>query len=184
MWRVSRIRWAHQVGVGRASIAITSSTACQKINPGTSCDNHARGDPARPPHRYRALVHRSWCPHFIDSYNASEDVLTRTLPFLIVAFLFSSISAIDLDWPAWRIVGASLTGLLLLLVMWAGLNRLRGIRPLLQRPERVGVVEIAVFLGIPTLLPIIFGWDWTGAVITLATQAAILGSPMWSLATA
>ena len=114
-------------------------------------------------------------PHFIDSYNASEDVLTRTLPFLIVAFLFSSISAIDLDWPAWRIVGASLTGLLLLLAMWAGLNRVRGIHPLLRRPERVGVIEIAVFLGIPTLLPIIFSWDWKGAVITLVTQAVILG---------
>lgn len=114
-------------------------------------------------------------PHFIDSYSASEDVLTRALPFLILVFLFSSISAVDLDWPAWRIIGASLTGLLLLLLMWAGINRLRGIRPLLRRPERVGLVEIAVFLGVPALLPIIFGWDWKGAVITLATQAVILG---------
>lgn len=113
-------------------------------------------------------------PHFIDSYNASEDVLTRSLPILVLLFLFSSISAIDLDWPAWGIITASLTGLLILLGIWAVINRMRGIRPLLKRPDRVGAVEIGVFLGVPTLLPIIFGWDWTGALITLATQAAIL----------
>ncbi len=114
-------------------------------------------------------------PHFIDSYNASEDVLTRTLPILVLLFLFSSISAIDLDWPAAGIVAASLGGLLILLAIWAGINRLRGIRPLLRRPERVGAVEVGVFLGVPSLLPIIFGWDWAGALITLATQTVILG---------
>ena len=114
-------------------------------------------------------------PHFIDSYNASEDVLTRALPILVLLFLFSSISAIDLDWPAWGIVTASLGGLLILLAVWAGINWLRGLHPLLRRPERVGPVEIGVFLGVPTLLPIIFGWDWTGAIITLLTQAVILG---------
>ena len=113
-------------------------------------------------------------PHFIDSYNASEDVLTRSLPVLVLLFLFSSISAIDLDWPAWGIVAASLGGLLILLAVWALINRLRGVRPLLRRPDRVGPVEIGVFLGVPTLLPIIFGWDWSGALITLAIQAAIL----------
>jgi len=113
-------------------------------------------------------------PHFIDSYNASEDVLTRSLPILVLLFLFSSISAIDLDWPPAGIVAASLGGLVILLAIWAGINRLRGIRPLLRRPDRVGAVEIGAFLGVPTLLPIIFGWDWTGALITLTTQAAIL----------
>lgn len=113
-------------------------------------------------------------PHFIDSYNAKEDVLTRALPGLMLLFLFSSISAIDLDWPAIGIVAASLAGLLLLLGMWAGINRLRGLHPLLRRPDSVGAVEIGVFLGVPSLLPIIFGWDWAGALITLATQTAIL----------
>ncbi len=80
---------------------------------------------------------------------------------LVLLFLFSSISAIDLDWPAWGIITASLTGLLILLAVWAMINRLRGIRPLLRRPDRVGSVEIGVFLGLPTLLPIIFGWDWS-----------------------
>ena len=70
-------------------------------------------------------------PHFIDSYNASEDVLTRALPALVLLFLFSSISAIDLDWPMGGIIAASLGGLFFLLAVWAGINRLRGVRPLL-----------------------------------------------------
>ena len=74
-------------------------------------------------------------PHFIDSYNASEDVLTRALPALVLLFLFSSISAIDLDWPAWGIISASLAGLMILLGIWALINRMRGIRPLLRRPS-------------------------------------------------
>ena len=114
-------------------------------------------------------------PHFIDSYNASEDVLTRSLPVLVLLFLFSSIGAIDLDWPAAGIVAASVGGLVILLVIWAAINRMRGIRPLLRRPERVGPVEIGVYLAVPTLLPIIFSWDWKGALITLATQTILLG---------
>ena len=114
-------------------------------------------------------------PHFIDAYNASEDVLTRALPMLVLLFLFSSISAIDLDWPALGIITASVAGLAILLAVWMGINRIRGLRPLLRRPDRVGPVEIGVFLVVPTLLPLIFGGDWSGALITLTTQAVILG---------
>ena len=114
-------------------------------------------------------------PHFIESYNPTEDVLTRALPALVVFFLFSSISAIDLDWPVWGIITASLGGLMILLGVWAAINHTRGVRPLLRRPERVGALEIGVFLAVPTLLPIIFGWDWQGAAITLASQAILLG---------
>ena len=80
-------------------------------------------------------------PHFIESYNPNEDVLTRALPVLVLFFLFSSISAIDLDWPAWGIVTASLGGLVILLAVWAGINWLRGVRPLLRRPDQEEVED-------------------------------------------
>jgi hypothetical protein len=71
-------------------------------------------------------------------------------------------------------VTASVGGLLFLLGVWMGINWLRGRRPLLRRPDRVGTVEIGAFLLVPTLLPIIFGGDWAGALLTLVTQAVIL----------
>ncbi len=113
-------------------------------------------------------------PHFIAGYSASEDVLTRAVPALVLAFLFSSISAIDLDWPAWGIALAILGGLAVLLAVWAGLNTMRG-RSRWELPRRVGSVEVAVFLLVPVFLPVIFGGDFSGAGITFATQVVVLG---------
>ena len=94
-------------------------------------------------------------PHFIESYSGTEDVLTRALPALVLFFLFSSISAIDLDWPVWGIVAASLGGLLILLGVWAGINWLRGIRPLLLAPWRAeGWMYLLAKLALPIHLPV------------------------------
>lgn len=116
---------------------------------------------------------RRGVPHFITAYNASEDVLTRAVPALTLVFLFSAISAVDLDWPTWGIVLASAGGLLVLVTAWMVLNRIRG-RKLLATPERIGRVEIGLFLGVPTLLPLLFGGDITGSAITFVSLVVIL----------
>lgn len=113
-------------------------------------------------------------PHFTSGYSASEDVLTRALPALILAFLASAVAAIDLDWPAVGIMLAIVGGFAVLLGAWAALNRLRG-RRLLAPPQRVGSVEIAAFLFIPSVLPIVFGGDWGGAALTFLAQVGVLG---------
>ncbi len=116
---------------------------------------------------------RRGVPHFITAYSASEDVFTRAVPILTLVFLFSAISAIDLDWPTWGIVLASAGGLVVLLAAWMLLNRMRG-RRLLAAPDRVGRVEIGLFLGVPTLLPLLFGGDLAGSAITFVTLLLIL----------
>ena len=116
---------------------------------------------------------RRGIPHFIAGYSATEDVLSRALPALAVAFLFSSVSAIDLDWPWWGITLAILGGLTVLLVAWAGINVMRG-RHRWALPASVGGVEIAVFLLVPVFLPLIFGGDLSGAGITFVTQLLVL----------
>ena len=116
---------------------------------------------------------RRGIPHFIAAYNAREDVLTRATAFLTLVFLFSAISAIDLDWPSWGIVLASILGLLLLLGAWMLLNWLRG-RRLLARPERIGGVEVGVFLVVPSALPLVFGGNLPGAAVTFVTLLGVL----------
>ncbi len=116
---------------------------------------------------------RRGVPHFTAGYSASEDVLTRALPILILAFLASAVAAIDLDWPAAGIVAAIIGGFGLLLAGWALLNRARG-RRLLEPPDRVGPIEIGAFLLIPTVLPVVFGGDWSGAGVTLLAQGVVL----------
>ncbi|MGI9625321.1 MAG: hypothetical protein ACR2QM_00680 [Longimicrobiales bacterium] len=116
---------------------------------------------------------RRGVPHFIKGYSATEDVLTRAAPFLTLVFLLSAVSAIDLDWPVWGMVLAILGGLLILLGAWAALNELRG-RPRWSLPTRIGATEITIFLAVPTLLPLLFGGDLSGAGLTLLTLAGIL----------
>lgn len=113
-------------------------------------------------------------PHFIAGYSATEDVLTRALPVLVLAFLLSAVAAIDLDWPWWGITLAIVGGMALLVAAWAGLNTLRN-RPRWALPESVGGVEIAVFLLVPVFLPLIFGGDLSGAGLTFVTQLVVLG---------
>ena len=112
-------------------------------------------------------------PHFIAGYSATEDVLTRATPFLVLVFLFSSVSAIDLDWPRWGIALAVIAGLAVLLGVWGLINRARDRRPL-ARPNRIGGTEIGVFLFVPVILPLVFGGDLTGAGITFITLLGLL----------
>jgi hypothetical protein len=116
---------------------------------------------------------RRGVPHFTAEYSASEDVLTRALPILILVFLASSVAAIDLDWPPAGIALAIAGGFGILLAAWSLLNRARGRRPLAP-PERIGSVEIGAFLLIPTLLPVVFGGDWSGAALTFLALVIVL----------
>lgn len=113
-------------------------------------------------------------PHFIEDYSATEDVLTRAAPFLALVFLISAISAIDLDWPAYGIALAGLGGLSILIGVWVLLNWWRG-RPLTSLPEHIGRAEVAVYLLVPTALPLVFGGDLKGSIITFVTLLVILG---------
>ena len=113
-------------------------------------------------------------PHFIDGYSASRDVLTRAIPFLTLVFLAEMILAVNLDWPWWGNSLSIVGGFAVLVGVWALLNRARG-RLLLARPTAVGPVEIAVFLGVPALLPLVFGGAWHEAGAAFLLNLAVLG---------
>lgn len=116
---------------------------------------------------------RRGIPHFIDSYNAAEDIFTRALPVLTIAFLVEFVAAADTEWDWWHNSLAMLGGFALLLGMYALFNRWRGRRPL-QRPDDVGPAELVAFVVIPALLPLIIGGRWRGALITVGLNIGIL----------
>ena len=89
---------------------------------------------------------RRGMPHLISGYNAAEDVFTRALPILTLVFLFSMLGALSSEFSFESNLGIAVGGFILLLAIWAGVNWLRGIRPLLARPKRVGTPELAVFV--------------------------------------
>jgi hypothetical protein len=118
---------------------------------------------------------RRGIPHFIDRYNASQDVFTRALPILVLVFLVEVLGAGKLGWPWWANRLAELGGLVLLIAAWGAVNRVRG-RRALAPPERVGPTELAVFVLVPALLPIVFGGEVGDAGWTLAANLTILGA--------
>lgn len=116
---------------------------------------------------------RRGVPHFIANYSATDDVWTRALPALIVLFLLSSLSGIQLEWSGWQIAAASIGGLLVLLGSWAAVNRYRK-QPLFELPQRVGWTEIALIVIVPAALPLLFGVGWVGVVSALVAQLSLL----------
>ncbi|MBT8216124.1 MAG: hypothetical protein KJO17_04660, partial [Acidimicrobiia bacterium] len=117
---------------------------------------------------------RRGVPHLIANYNAAEDVFTRALPLLTILFLFSMVGALDTEFTVWQNIGVTVGGFALLIGIWAAVNRLRGIRPLLARPSRVGALELAVFVFGPALVPIVFGGQFANAAVVVIVNASIL----------
>jgi hypothetical protein len=113
-------------------------------------------------------------PHFIEDYSASRDVLTRAVPLLTLILLFEVAGATKFDWPWWLNVVAAAGGLILVLAVWAAANALRGRRPLLGRPGRIGPVEAGIFVITPALLPLVFGAQERSALVTATGNAVLL----------
>lgn len=154
-------------------------------------DDRARAELASQTERW--FVKRG-LPHFIDEYRATTDVWTRAAPFLFLVFLAELAFTLDEDREGWEEVLPLLGGLAVFLTVIALVNVARGRSPL-QRPDRVGTPELAVFVLVPPMLPAIFGHDRTtdplGAValnltillvVYVITSYALLAMTRWALA--
>lgn len=108
---------------------------------------------------YERRFRRSGLPLFIEDYSASEDIFTRAAPWLALVFLGEMLGATELEWPLLLNVVAALGGLAILIVAFGLLNRVRG-RRFLELPREVGRPELAAFVLVPALLPVIFGGQW------------------------
>jgi len=121
----------------------------------------------------RWFVHQG-LPHFITGYRATTDVWTRAVPFLTVVFVAELFFTFDEDREGWREVLPFLAGLAIVTVAVVAVNRLRGRRPL-QRPDRIGTPELALFVLVPALLPALFSKDHvTDAGAAIALNLTIL----------
>jgi uncharacterized membrane protein len=117
---------------------------------------------------------RAGLPLFIEDYSASTDVFNRVVPLLGLVFLAEMLGALNLEWSTLANLAAALGGLAILLAAVAVANRRDG-RPPLAVPERVGKTELAAFVLLPALLPLIFGGQWVSALVTALANIALLG---------
>lgn len=119
-------------------------------------------------------LRRAGLPLLIEDYSAYEDIFTRAAPLLGLVFVAQAFGAVDLTWDWWANVLAVLGGIGILLGAVAIVNR-RGGRPALSLPARVGPTELALFVLVPALLPLLFGGQWRSAAVTAVGNALLLG---------
>ena len=101
---------------------------------------------------------RRGVPHVIHDYRASTDVFTRAVPFLALVFLVEIFASFGDRFDGWAQFGVFCAGVAIALGAVAVVNWIRG-RRLLQLPDRVGAIELAVFVLIPPVLPALFSND-------------------------
>lgn len=116
---------------------------------------------------------RAGLPLFIGDYSATTDVYNRVVPLLGLVLLGEMLGALNLEWSPLANVAAALGGLAILLVAVALINRRNG-HPPLAVPQRVGKTELAAFVLLPALLPLIFGGQWRSALFTALGNLALL----------
>jgi hypothetical protein len=122
---------------------------------------------------YERRFRRAGLPLFIEDRSAREDIFNRAAPLLGLVFIGEMLGAGDLDWTWWQNLLAVAGGLAILLAALALLNVARG-RRFSAIPDRLGYSELAAFLLIPALLPLIFGGQLGSALATAAANLLLL----------
>lgn len=122
---------------------------------------------------YERRFRRAGLPLFIAGYSAREDVWTRASPLLALVLLGEVLGAIDLQWSLAANLGALAGGIAILAAAVALSNRLRGRAPF-ARPDDIGWPELAGFVLVPALLPLIFGGQYTSALVTAGFNLLLL----------
>jgi hypothetical protein len=122
---------------------------------------------------YEGRLRRAGLPLLIEDYSAYEDIFTRAVPLLALVFGLQLLGAVKLDWPVWANALSLAAGLAVLLGSLAISNRRRG-RRALSVPDRVGPTELAGFVLIPALLPLISGGQFVSAIVTALGNASLL----------
>ncbi len=115
---------------------------------------------------------RRGVPHFIVGYSARDDIWSRALPIVLIAYLVGGLNALDLERSFEWNVGAAAVVLAILGATWAIANRVRG-RPLFSAPRQLGPAELVVFLVGPVLPPLVLG-QWGDSFQAFSEGVAVL----------
>ncbi len=131
-------------------------------------------------------------PHFVANHSPTRVVLRRAAPVLVLYVAVTLLMTASFAWSFEINLLAILGAAALVIGGWALVNVVRG-RHWLSLPDRVGYVEVAAFLIIPALPPLLIGLQVTDAVVAVvesalflaivyvATSYGLVGSLLWAL---
>lgn len=116
---------------------------------------------------------RAGLPTFILGYSARR-AFAKALPLLTLVFVLEILNALNFAFGFWTNVGFLAGGIAIALGIIGLLNVARE-QPFASVPKRVGPAELAVFVVVPSILPLIFGGQETSAGVTLIGNLAFVG---------
>jgi hypothetical protein len=131
-------------------------------------------------------------PHFVADHSPTRVVLRRAAPILVAYLAVTLLMTASFQWSFELNLVAVLSAALIVIGGWAAVNILRG-RRWRALPDRFGLVEIAGFLIIPALPPLVFGLQVSDAiaavlesavflaVVYVATSYGIVGALVWAV---
>lgn len=133
-------------------------------------------DPSREQelHEHERAFRRAGLPTLIEDYSAAEDVFTRGLPVFAIAYTLEILNALNADFSTMANAGAFVGGLVLAIGAFGVFNLLRG-RRFFSVPRRVGTPELAAFVLLPALLPLVFDFQWRSALVTVGANLVLVG---------
>jgi hypothetical protein len=122
---------------------------------------------------YERQFRRSGLPMFVEGFSASTDVFNRAAPVLGLVFVGELLGAGQLEWTWWQNLLAIAGAVAFVCAGIAVMNVLQG-RPARAIPNRIGRTELAAFVILPGLLPLIFGGQVGSAATTIGANLLVL----------
>lgn len=122
---------------------------------------------------YEEQFHRAGLPLLIEGREADTDVFNRAFPLLALVFLAQLSNGLNFDWGVLANLASIVGSLAFVLTGVALVNRFRG-RPALAIPESLGTAELAAFVVLPALLPLVFGGQVVSALVTAGGNLVLL----------
>lgn len=123
---------------------------------------------------YEQRFRRAGLPLFVEDWSARTDAFNRAFPLLALVFVAELLGALDFDWSVVANLAAIVGAVGIALVAVALSNRRRG-RPALAIPEDLGPAELAGFVLVPALLPVVFNGQLTSGLVTAVGNLLLLG---------
>jgi hypothetical protein len=114
-------------------------------------------------------------PHFAADSAPTRAVLRRAAPVLVAYLAVTLLMTASFAWSFEVNLLAVAVAVIVVGIAWALVNVLRG-RHWRSLPRRFGPLEVAAFLLIPALPPLIVGFQLSDAVLTIIESAAFLAA--------
>ena len=116
---------------------------------------------------------RAGVPNLAEGYHATEDVFTRALPVLVIVFFLNMSAALRLEFSIAQNLVAFAVAVGVMAGAFGTLNVLRR-RPFLSIPRKVGVPELAAFVVLPAIPPLVYRGQVGTALLTTAESLTVL----------